>query len=191
MTQVVLLHSALGLTQHVLDWAEALREDGHTVVTPDLFGGEVFGDLDAGVEKVDGEGFASFVAVARGQVAGLDGPRVYAGFSLGGGVAEVLALQDPQAVGLVVVTGAVSPAWFDITAWPAGLAAQLHAANGDPWLEPDENAALVALADGACEEFEYSTDGHLFAFEGWHEYDEDASHLLFERVSDFLAALDK
>jgi dienelactone hydrolase len=190
MTQVVLFHSALGLTRHVLDWADALRADGHTVVTPDLFGGEVFDDLDAGVEKVDGDGFASFIKKARHLIADLNGPRVYAGFSLGGGVAEALALQDPQAIGLIVMTGAVSPAWFDITEWPAGLVAQLHYADADPWLEPDENAALLALAGGACEEFSYATNGHLFAFEGWHEYNEHVAHLMYERVSDFVAALD-
>lgn len=191
MTQVVLLHSALGLTTHVHAWADALRDDGHTVVTPDLFGGDTFDDLDAGVDRVDSAGGPpAFLADALAQTAHLTGPRVYAGFSLGAAVAEVLALTRGDASGLVVMHGAMSPAWFEVTAWPAGLRAQLHYAQDDPWVEPQENAAFMLLAGNACEEFVYPGDGHLFAFEGWREYDADAAERMFDRVTDFLADLD-
>jgi len=190
MATIVLIHSALGLTRHVHDWAEAFREDGHTVVTPDLFGGRTFDNLDDAMVLVDGEGLGHWVSVARDAVAGIEGPTIYAGFSLGGAVGEVLALTDPDAVGLAVLHGALSPHWFELTAWPAGLEAQLHYAADDPWVEDDENAAFLALAGDHCETFVYEGDGHLFGFEGWHEYDAEASHLMFERLGDFFATFD-
>ena len=191
MATVVLLHSALGLTQPVLDWADALREDGHVVVTPDLFNGETFTDIDAGVAKVDTTGGPpAFVDVAIHQSRGIPGPRVYAGFSLGAAVAEILALTRDDAVGLVVMHGAMSPAWFGATAWPDGLRAQLHIAADDPWADADDDAAFLALAGDHCETFVYPGDGHLFAFEGRGEYDADAAEAMFERVTDFLAEFD-
>ena len=53
MAEVVVFHSALGLRPAVLDWAERLRTEGHTVHTPDLFDGEVFDSLEAGARKRD------------------------------------------------------------------------------------------------------------------------------------------
>ncbi len=190
MTQIVLIHSALGLTTHVAQWAEILRADGHEVMTPDLFDGLTFGDLEAAVDHVDSEGMEHWVGRARDLTAPVEGPRVYAGFSLGGAVAEVLALTDPDAVGLVVMHGAVSPSWFGIDRWPIDLVAQLHYSARDPWVDGDDNEAFLALAGEACEEFTYPGDGHLFGFEGWHEYDEVASHDMYERVTEFLAELD-
>lgn len=190
MTQIVLLHSALGLTRHVQDWAEALRLDGHDVITPDLFGGVTFDDLDEGVAHVEAEGMGAWVKKARKALATLDGPRVYAGFSFGGAIAEALAFTDEEAVGLAVMHAAVSPAWFDVTEWPTDLSAQVHYARDDEWVDVEEAEALMALAGDACEEFVYSGSAHLFAFEGWHEYDSEASHLLFERLGDFLAEFD-
>ena len=191
MTQVVLFHSALGLTHHVHAWADNLRDDGHSVVTPDLFDGDTFDDIDAGVARVDSSGGPpAFLADALAQIAHLEGPRVYAGFSLGAAMAEVLALTRGDASGLVVMHGALSPAWFEATEWPVGLRAQLHYAKDDPWVEADENAAFMALAGDACEEFVYEGAGHLFAFEGWREYDPDAAERMFDHVTDFLAELD-
>ncbi|MFV0633884.1 dienelactone hydrolase family protein [Demequina sp.] len=191
MATVVLLHSALGLTSHLHAWADALREDGHHVVTPDLFGGRTFADLETAVAYVDSEGGPpAFIAAATAQTVDLGGPRVYVGFSLGGAVAEILALTRGDASGLVVLHGALSPAWFGVDAWPDGLTAQLHYASRDPWVEPEENAAFLALAGDACEEYVYDGDGHLFAFEGWHEYEAQNAHRLYEHVTDFLASLD-
>lgn len=191
MTTVVLLHSALGLTRHVRDWSEAISGDGHVVLTPDLFGGVTFADLDTAVDHVDSAGMEHWVAVAREAVRTVRGPRVYAGFSLGGAVAEALALTDPDASGLVVMHGAVNPAWFGVAAWPGGLEAQLHYAASDPWVDPDENAAFMALAGEACQQFVYPGAGHLFGFEGWHEYDDEASHRMFEAVTEFVEELDR
>lgn len=190
MATVVLIHSALGLTRHVQAWAEALRLDGHHLVVPDLFEGLTFDDLDSAVDHVDSEGMRHWVDVARATTAHVDGPRVYMGFSLGAAVSEVLALTEADAVGAVLVHGALAPSWFEIDHWPAQLTAQLHYSRQDPWGDAQEDAAFLALAGDACETFEYEVSGHLFAFEGWPEYDDYASHLLFERVGDYLATFD-
>lgn len=191
MATVVLLHSALGLTHHVREWADSLRADGHHVVVPDMFGGETFHDTDTAVAFVDAEGGPpAFVSTVLSQTIDLDGPRIYAGFSLGGAVAEILALTRPESVGLIVMHGAMSPAWFGVEAWPDNLRAQLHYAADDPWVEADENEAFLALAGDQCETFIYEGDGHLFGFEGWEEYDADAAHEMHEHVTDFLAELD-
>ena len=195
MATVVLIHSALGLTSHVKAWADALREDGHDVIAPDLFDGRTFADVDEAVAFTDELGLGHWVRVAAEATAGVTGPRVYAGFSLGGAVAEVLALTQPEASGLVLMHAAVSPAWFEIERWPAGLTAQLHYAALDPWMEEPETSALLELAAAsgaadAIEVFEYEGARHLFAFEGYREYHEEAAHELFERVTDYLAGLD-
>jgi dienelactone hydrolase len=191
MATIVLLHSALGLTQHVHDWADALRGDGHAVETPDMFGGETFLDLDSAVTFADGEGGPSaFVRPVIAQIRDIDGPVVYAGFSLGACVAQLLAMRREHAAGAVLMSGLIAPAWLDGEQWPEGLPAQLHRAAGDAWVSDDEAAALVAFTGGACEEFVYSGGGHLFGFEGWQDYDDEASHRMYEHVSDFVGALD-
>ncbi|WP_062200208.1 dienelactone hydrolase family protein [Demequina salsinemoris] len=190
MVQIVLVHSALGLTPHVRQWAEILEQDGHDVLAPDMFDGRTFDDVETAVAHVDSRGPDHWIPLARARVAALGGPRVYAGFSLGAALATALALTDPEAVGLVAMHDAVAPSRFGIEEWPDGLRAQLHHSEGDPWVDPDEREAFLALAVSACEEFVYPGDAHLFGFEGWHEYDDVASHDMYERVTDFLAELD-
>ncbi|WP_284328279.1 hypothetical protein [Demequina litorisediminis] len=67
MATVILLHSALGLTSQVRDWAESLETEGHTVHTPDLFAGRTFTDVDSAVDFADGEGEPprSFLRLSR------------------------------------------------------------------------------------------------------------------------------
>nr|WP_255633288.1 dienelactone hydrolase family protein [Demequina sp. TTPB684] len=185
-----MFHSALGLTRHVRDWAQAIGADGHDVLLPDLFGGVTFADVDDAVTHVDAEGMDHWIEVARSRVARLEGPRVYAGFSLGGAIAQALALTDPHARGLVSMHSAANPAWWGVTAWPSQLTAQVHVTEADPWVEAEDLSAFTALADGSCELFEYPGEAHLFGFEGWHEYDSELSHRMFERVTEFVAEFD-
>ena len=88
------------------------------------------------------------------------------------------------------MSGLITPDWLEGEKWPAGLPAQLHRAAGDEWVTDDEAAALLAFTGGACEEFVYPGDGHLFGFEGLPDYDDEASHRMYERVSDFVGGLD-
>ena len=190
MATVVLFHSALGLTPGTLAFADALRSDGHTVHTPDLFEGKTFDAIDSGVELVDSVGLFGWVERAAAAVAPIKEPRVYVGFSFGAALGEVLALTAPKAQGVVIAHGALSPEWVKVTEWPAGLRAQLHTGAGDPWGEPDEDAAFLALAGDAAESFTYDVSAHLFAFPDWEEYDAEAGPLLLARVREFVATFD-
>jgi dienelactone hydrolase len=49
MAEVVLFHHTLGLSPGIVAFADELRRAGHTVHTPDLFGGRTFATLEEGV----------------------------------------------------------------------------------------------------------------------------------------------
>lgn len=187
MATIVVFHSALGLTGGTREWAAALAARtaaaGHTVTTPDLFEGRTFADVDEAVEFVDGYGLPHWVRVAADATAGLTGPRIYVGFSFGAALAQVLALTNPDAAGLVLLSGAMAPSWFEIETWPAGLKGELHYATLDPWMEAEETEALLELADGALEVFEYEGARHLFAFSDYREFDAEPAAELLDRVA--------
>lgn len=46
MANVVIFHSVLGLRKGIIEAAEMLREKGHNVLTPDLYEGETFDDME-------------------------------------------------------------------------------------------------------------------------------------------------
>ena len=57
MAEVVLFHHAQGLTTGIADFAETLRDAGHTVHTPDLYDGHTFETLDEGLAHMKEVGF--------------------------------------------------------------------------------------------------------------------------------------
>jgi dienelactone hydrolase len=190
VANVILFHSSLGLTDDTHQWADGLRDQGHDVVTPDLFGGTTFDTIEAGVKKVDSKPMSEYIAAARAALADVEGPRVYAGFSFGAVIAEYFALTDADATAAVLIDGAISPSWFDITDWPAGLRVQLHYMGDDEWVEAEEVSAFKALAPKrAVEEHVYDGDAHLYALAGFDNYDEQAAELTFERITEFLDGL--
>ncbi len=52
MAEVLLFHHAQGLTPGVRAFADDLRAAGHTVHTPDLFGGRTFQCIDEGLTYI-------------------------------------------------------------------------------------------------------------------------------------------
>lgn len=87
MSRVVLVH---GFTQTGTSWAgiaEALRRDGHEVLTPDLASGPDLWAVAAGLGDTGGE-------------------ATYVGYSMGGRVALHLALARPGVVRALVLLGA-------------------------------------------------------------------------------------
>lgn len=191
MATVVLFHSALGLRPAVETFAEALRGDGHTVHTPDLYAGAVFDDLDAGVAERDRVGIPTLLERAHAAVADLPSEVVYAGFSLGGAPAAVLATSRPGARGLVMMHGALAPADLGLEAWPAALPVQVHTSAEDPWVDAGALAALqAAVPAGRYEHYEYPGDAHLFDDAGLTEHDPAAARAMTERVRAFLVGLE-
>jgi len=189
MAEVVLFHHALGLTPGVVAFADELRGAGHTVHTPDLFGGRTFGSIGEGMRHAEEIGFPGEV-IAQGAraVDGLPAGLVYAGFSLGVLPAQKLAQTRPGARGALLFYSCVPVSEFG-SGWPGGVPAQVHGMDADPVFtgEGDIDAAreLVRQAEDA-ELFLYPGDQHYFADSSLPSYDPDATALLIRRVQEFL-----
>ena len=189
MTEVLLFHHAQGLTPGVQAFADLLRGEGHTVHTPDLYEGRIFGTLDEGVAFAQGLGFGTILERGRAAADGLPDELVYAGFSLGVMPAQLHAQTRPGALGALLFHSCVPVEEFG-DRWPAGVPVQIHAMQGDEFFtgEGDLEAAraLVAATPGA-ELFLYPGSAHLFADLSLDSYDAEATALLTERS---LALLD-
>jgi dienelactone hydrolase len=188
--EIVLFHSVLGLRPGVLRWAERLRAEGHVVHTPDLYDGEVFDTYEAGFAKLEAiGGIAAVMERTHAAAAHLPADVVYAGFSNGGGSAQLLALTRPGARGAVLMHAALPVEAFGADAWPAGVPVQVHYAEHDPFREQAEVDALagaVRASGTPYEAWDYPGDGHLFADPDLAEFDAANAELMFGRVVDFL-----
>jgi dienelactone hydrolase len=198
MAEVVMFHSVLGLRPGVLGDADRLRAAGHTVHTPDLFGGEVFDNIDDGMRKQEALGFREIARRAEEAVAGLPAGLVFAGFSMGVEHAQRLTASRPGSLGAVLMHGAI-PAealqeYFGIERWPEGVPVQVHYAVDDPWVEAEQEVAPlgedVRAASAEFEEYVYPGSGHLFADPDFSEYDRASSEAMWERVITFLDRID-
>jgi len=191
VSEVLLYHHVQGLTEGVRVFADELRQAGHTVRTPDLFGGRTFGTLEDGLAFARDAGFD---ALAERGVAAADGIRpdvVYAGFSFGVMAAQRLAQTRPGARGALLIYSCLPVSAFG-EAWPKDVPAQVHGKAGDDFFLEDVEAAraLVESSDRA-ELFLYPGTEHLFADSSLPSYDPEAAALLTERVLAFLDAVDR
>lgn len=187
MAEILLFHHARGLTPGVVAFADTLRTAGHTVHTPDLYDGLVFGDTEAGVAHHEQLGMETVGARAEAAAADLPAAIVYAGMSMGCAPATALLLDRPGARGAFFLYGATAPSWWEAQ-WPAGVPAQSHQASEDPWREPEVDAMFAKeVPDG--EVFDYPVSGHLFADSSTEEYDAAAATLATERILAFLDRL--
>jgi len=190
VTEVVLFHHIQGLTTGIVAFADRLRAGGHTVHTPDLFGGRTFGSIAEGQAFVEEAGMDELRAQGRAQADDLPGALVYAGFSFGVVVAQELAQTRPGAKGALLCYSCVPTEYFG--GWPAGVPVQVHGMDADPIFvdegDLDAARALVAEAGGAAEAelFLYPGDDHYFADSSLPSYDEKATELLLERALAFL-----
>jgi dienelactone hydrolase len=188
MAEVLLFHHALGLTPGITGFADTLRAAGHTVHTPDLFEGRTFGSIPDGMGFVREVGFEEIIARGRRAAEELPAELVYAGFSLGVVSAQMLAQTRPGAKGALLFYSAVPMSEFG-GAWPAGVPAQIHGMDADPYFvdEGDIDAAREIVASTPdAELFLYSGDQHYFADSTLPSYDPAATALLTERVLAFL-----
>ena len=190
MTEVLVFHHAQGLTPGVHAFADDLRAGGHTVHTPDLFDGRLFGSIDEGMAYAKSVGFEELLE--RGVHAADDLPAdlVYAGFSLGEMSAQKLAQTRPGARGALLFYSCIpiTGEWA-FGPWPDGVPVQIHGMDNDPIFvgEGDVDAAreIVATVEDA-ELFLYPGDQHYFADNSLPSYDADATALLTRRVLEFL-----
>jgi len=186
MAELLLFHHAQGQTPGFLAFAETLRNAGHVVHAPDLYDGNTFDDLDAGIAYAKEVGFDTILERGRRTADDLPGELVYAGFSLGVMPAQLLAQTRPGAEGALFFSAALPASEFG-DGWPDGVPLQIHMMENDAWGEEDLPAARE-LTESACdaELFLYAGDGHLFADSSLPDYDAAASALLTERVLAFL-----
>lgn len=189
MAEVLLFHHAQGQTSGFLDFADELRQAGHTVHTPDLYDGRTFDTLDEGVAHAREIGFGEVIERGVGAASDLPSGLVYAGFSLGVLPAQKLAQTRPGARGALLFHSCVPPSEF-ASSWPSDVPVQVHAMDSDPFFveEGDLDAANVLVEAAAhAELFLYPGDQHLFADASLPSYDAAAAALLSRRVLDFLA----
>jgi dienelactone hydrolase len=187
MTEILLFHHALGLTPGVREFAAALRDAGHTVHTPDLFDGRLFDVVEDGVAFAAEVGRDTLSARAGAAAEQLPAELVYAGMSMGCAYATQLLLTRPGARGAFYLYGAVDPAWWDAQ-WPAGVPAQAHQTEDDPWREAEADEGFAARVP-ASQMFLYEGDTHLFADPSSDDFDPVAAALAMERIQTLLAAV--
>ncbi len=192
MAQIVLFHSAYGLRPAVHATAERLRAAGHQVLTPDLYDGRVFDTVEEGMDYKNEVTNDELLRRAVSSVVPLltAGERVvYAGFSLGGALAQNLALADERALGLLLLHGTSDIRDDAATSVPV----QLHVAEPDPF-EPEDwlnTWYLRMLKIGAdVEVHRYRGAGHIFTDPELPDYDAEAAERAWAATLDFLAELD-
>lgn len=188
MTTVILFHSALGLTPSVIAFADALREDGHHVDTPDLFDGRVFDSLTEGIKMRDNIGIPALSERAVRSVASDAKSIVFAGFSMGAASAQMLAATHDGAVGCVLMHAALPIEALGLAAWPTTAPVQFHSTRQDPWVDRNVVASLQErIGPFQCHWYEGGT--HLFAEKDGSEYVSEHAETMLSRVRDFVSAV--
>jgi dienelactone hydrolase len=189
MAEVLLFHHAQGLTDGVTAFADALRDGGHTVHTPDLYDGRTFATLDEGLAYAGDVGFDKVMERGVAAADGLPDGLVYVGLSLGVLPAQRLAQTRPGARAALLVASCIPVSEFG-DAWPAGVPVQVHGMDADPiFVDEGDLDAARALVESTsdAELFLYPGDGHLFADSSLAAYDAEAAGLLLRRALDLLA----
>ena len=190
MAEVLLFHHSQGQTAGFLAFADELRQDGHTVRTPDLFDGRTFPSIDEGMAYIRTFGFGDLIERGVHAADELPAEIVYAGFSFGVMSAQNLAQNRPGARGALLFESCAPPSEFG-SEWPVDLPVQIHGKDADPYFvgEGDIEFAREIVASAKHGElFLYPGDQHLFADGSLPSYDPDAAALLTRRALDFLAA---
>jgi dienelactone hydrolase len=189
MAEVLLYHHIQGLTDGVRAFADGLRQDGHTVHTPDLFDGRTFGSIEQGFAFARDAGFDAIRGRGVAAANEFSPDLVYGGFSFGVTIAQRLAQTRPGARGALLMYSCIPVTEFG-EAWPDGLPVQVHGKEGDEFFDEDLPAAReLAGSVAAAELFVYPGDQHLFADSSLDAYDPEASALLMDRVQAFLASV--
>ncbi|MFB7646691.1 dienelactone hydrolase family protein [Streptomyces sp. NPDC056084] len=188
---IMLFHSVYGLRPAVQEAAERLRAAGHQVHVPDLYEGRTAETVEEGSDIKDEIGAdellkRAVLAAAPYSESGL----VYAGFSLGGSIAQNLALGDSKARGLLLLHGTSDMAEHSSV---DELPVQLHIADPDPFETSDWlNSWYLRMqrAGADVEIYRYPGAGHLYTDPGLPDYDEAAAELTWRTALGFLEGLD-
>lgn len=185
MTDVLLFHHALGLTDGCRSLGAQLQAAGRHVHAPDLYDGNVFPDLGAGVAHAEQIGFDTVIERGRAAAESLSGEAVYVGLSLGALPAQMLAQTRPGTRAAVLISAAVPPSEFG-GVWPPGVPLQIHMMDADTLaLEDGDLDVARQLADTieGAQLYLYPGDRHLFIDSSLPDYDHAATQLVVERIA--------
>src|SRR5262249_15006731 len=105
MTDVMLFHHALGVTDGVKAFADRIRAGGHAVTVGDLFDGKTFYTIDEGVAHEEEIGWEEMIARSEKLIAPLPPEVVIGGFSLGTVYAQRLVQTRAGALGALLYHG--------------------------------------------------------------------------------------
>ncbi|MDT9681524.1 dienelactone hydrolase family protein [Streptomyces sp. TRM76323] len=187
---IMLFHSVCGLRPAVHAAADRLRAAGHQVRVPDLYEGQTASTAEEGREIKDRIGWDELVRRAVAAAAPHAGSGlVYAGFSLGAAFAQMVAVADGKARGLLLLHGTYE---VPEDASVGGLPVQLHVADPDPF-EPDDwlNTWYLQMgrAGADVEVHRYRGAGHLYTDPDLADYDEEAAERTWATSLEFLGGL--
>ncbi|MDN5833686.1 MAG: dienelactone hydrolase family protein [Brevibacterium sp.] len=181
MTTLVLLHSALGKTPGISAIADRYTAAGHTVFAPDFYEGQTFSTADEGVDHAQKVGFSQLVDRVVAACADLPDEIVFAGLSLGAGIAQQMGKNDSRARGALLFHGGGFP---KPTRWQEDVPVQIHFSVEDVWRDagaPETLMESAARAGTQAEYFLYPGATHLFSDPLVADYREDSAELLFDR----------
>ncbi len=197
---VVVVQEWWGMIDQIKGVCDRLAAAGFVALAPDLYGGKVVPleepdeaakammsmQLDQAAADLSGAVDLLVERTGRSSVGVL-------GFCMGGGLALVLAARRPDAVRAVIPCYGVYP-WPEAHPDYASLAAatQIHCAGRDDFFTPAAAEELAGTLSALGKEVElhvYPESSHAFFNEDRPEvFDRDASALLWERATTFLAA---
>lgn len=186
MTTLVLLHSALGRNAGIDALAGRFTAAGHTVHAPDFYEGHTFTTAEAGVGYAGEVGFSRLVDRAAAACADLPDELVFAGLSLGAGIAQQMGKNDPRARGALLFHGGGFPKH---TRWQSQVPVQIHFAVDDEWRDQGTAEILLesaARAGAQAEHFLYPGATHLFSDETSPDHVPEHAELLLARALEFL-----
>ncbi|MEV4436357.1 dienelactone hydrolase family protein [Streptomyces sp. NPDC049555] len=189
-TTILLFHSAYGLRPAVHAAADRLRAAGYEVHVPDLYEGRTADTVEDGMEIKNEIGREELLLRAVRAAAPLSARGlVYAGFSLGGSIAQNLALGDERARGLLLLHGTSD---LPEDASVDDLPVQLHVADPDPFEPHDWLGAWylrMQRAGADVEVHRYPGAGHLFTDPDLPDFDAEAAEDAWRVALGFLAEL--
>ncbi|MBT8214871.1 MAG: dienelactone hydrolase family protein [Acidimicrobiia bacterium] len=188
MAHVLVVHHVQGLTDGVAAFCSRLRDAGHEVSAPDLFDGQVFDTIEAGLSHVESVGFQAILESVDRAAAEIPVDLVYAGFSLGAMAAHRLSQTRPGARGALLYHHGDVPIETFGNEWPEGVDVQIHIAERDEFREEGVPEAFVAKAAevARADLFLYPGSSHLFMDSSLDGYDRASSELAIERTLEFL-----
>jgi dienelactone hydrolase/uncharacterized damage-inducible protein DinB len=188
MTQVALFHHILGITDGLRRIAVDLQALGHSVQMVDLFDGETFESIDAGVAHLEEVGFESVIDRGADALAADATDVVVVGISLGVLPAQKLVQTHPGVVGAVLIDGAVEAEMFGD--WPVDKPVQIHMVDGDELAAEDLDAAKQLAAEPNVSLTVHHGSGHLVIDTSAADHNRALATPIVDSLCAFVSGLD-